>query len=52
MFRFETPNELAINSIVDNPPTCLLAQVSEPGQRTMHVYVRTYLDVCIFDKEQ
>lgn len=44
--RFESVNALAIDAIVDTPPTCLLDLSETPGVSTMHVYVGDYIIVC------
>eukprot|EP00095_Tigriopus_kingsejongensis_P008155 maker-scaffold735_size104922-snap-gene-0.23 protein:Tk08155 transcript:maker-scaffold735_size104922-snap-gene-0.23-mRNA-1 annotation:"protein gooseberry-like isoform x2" len=44
--RFETINELAINAIVDTPPTCLVELSKTPGLRALHVYVSDYIIIC------
>lgn len=48
--RWEQPDSLAINAIVDRPPKCLLDLTEEPGQRTMHVYFMDYTDLCVIKK--
>jgi len=48
--RWEHPNELAINGIVQDPPQCMLDMVEKPGLSTMHHYFFEYpwLTQCIF----
>ena len=47
-FRWETVSSTAISSIINNAPQCLYDVVETPGVRTMHVYVKDYVETCLF----
>jgi len=46
---WETPGEKGVEAIVDRPPDCFWDLVKSPGVTTMHVYLKDYKTLCIFD---
>jgi hypothetical protein len=47
--RWETVDEFGVTSIVNNPPNCLVEFTYTPGVRTMHTYLRDWVETCIFE---
>jgi len=46
---WETPGDKGVEKIVDRPPDCFYDLVKSPGITTMHVYLKDYKTLCIFD---
>ena len=46
---WETPGDKGVEKIVDRPPDCFWDLVKSPGITTMHVYLKDYKTLCIFD---
>ena len=47
--RWESVTAGALGKIVDRPPKCLYDFVDNPGVKTMHVYFRNVVTLCISD---
>ena len=48
---WETPGNKGVEKIVDRPPDCFYDLVKSPGITTMHVYLKDYKTLCIFDQK-
>ena len=48
---WETPGDKGVEKIVDRPPDCFYDLVKSPGITTMHVYLKDYKTLCIFDQK-
>jgi hypothetical protein len=47
--RWETPDATGLGMIYDRPPQCGLDLSATPGGKTMHVYLRGWIETCIFE---
>jgi len=46
--RWEHLSKGAVDAIVNTPPSCIYPLIDTPGIRTQHVYLKDYVETCLF----